>query len=73
VPTANAAASVYLEWYLSLALKARKEDGREPMFSLDPKVDEAANKHKLWQVKCFEPAWLDGTSVGEVISRRTST
>eukprot|EP00408_Alexandrium_pacificum_P062060 CAMPEP_0171168378 /NCGR_PEP_ID=MMETSP0790-20130122/7679_1 /TAXON_ID=2925 /ORGANISM="Alexandrium catenella, Strain OF101" /LENGTH=1106 /DNA_ID=CAMNT_0011633215 /DNA_START=47 /DNA_END=3367 /DNA_ORIENTATION=+ len=66
VPTANPAASVNLE-YLSLALRVRKQDGREPMFSLDPKFDESTNKHKLWQVKRFEPAWLDGTSAGEVM------
>jgi len=66
VPTANAAASINLE-YLSLALRARKQDGREPMFSLDPKVSEVRDKRNLWQVKRFEPAWLDGTSVGEVM------
>jgi len=66
VPTVNPAASVNLE-YLSLALRSRTRDGREPMFSLDPQVDSSVNKHKLWQVKRFEPQWLDGTSVGEVM------
>jgi len=66
VPTANPAASVNLE-YLSVALKCLIQDGRQPLFSLDPKVDSSSNLHKLWHVKRFEPAWIDGTSAGEVM------
>eukprot|EP00418_Pyrodinium_bahamense_P081428 CAMPEP_0179055412 /NCGR_PEP_ID=MMETSP0796-20121207/23288_1 /TAXON_ID=73915 /ORGANISM="Pyrodinium bahamense, Strain pbaha01" /LENGTH=945 /DNA_ID=CAMNT_0020752065 /DNA_START=20 /DNA_END=2857 /DNA_ORIENTATION=- len=63
------AAAVNLE-YLSLALQVRMKEGREPMFSLDPKdicPNEPQDKHNLWQVKRFEPQWLEGTSVGEVM------
>merc|ERR1719221_2008735 len=67
-PTADPAACVNLE-YLSLALQVRRSEGREPMFSLDPKdiAINAADPKTLWQVKRFEPQWLAGTSVGEVM------
>jgi hypothetical protein len=63
--TARPAASVNLE-YLSLALRVRREEAREPFFSLDPQVpftDPEGSK----QVKYFEPKWLAGTSLGEVM------
>lgn len=56
--------------YLSLALQVRASEGREPLFSLDPKVssllDASGDKDGV-QVKRFEPKWLAGTSVGEVL------
>lgn len=62
--THEPAASVNLE-YLLLALKVRRDAVREPMFSLDP-VDPK-NMEKSPQKKRYEPAWLAGTSVGEVM------
>jgi len=67
MPTMEPAAAVNLE-YLSTALQVRRTEGREPYFSLDP-VDpnhEAVDKDSM-QVKHFEPEWLAGTSVGEVL------
>eukprot|EP00747_Dinoflagellata_sp_TGD_P213289 gnl/TRDRNA2_/TRDRNA2_86265_c0_seq1.p1 gnl/TRDRNA2_/TRDRNA2_86265_c0~~gnl/TRDRNA2_/TRDRNA2_86265_c0_seq1.p1 ORF type:complete len:990 (+),score=222.18 gnl/TRDRNA2_/TRDRNA2_86265_c0_seq1:396-2972(+) len=69
VPTNDPAASVNLE-YLSIALKVRLQEGREAVFSLDPVVDPAnpgAEPGKSMQVKRFEPEWLAGTSVGELL------
>jgi len=64
------ATSINLE-YLSLALQVRTRGGRDPMFSLDPKLGGKASSpdelHAQWQVKRFEPEWLAGTSVGEVM------
>jgi len=68
-PTANAAAAVNLE-YLSIALRVRREEGGEPRFSLDPRRDAVSlsdDSVTRWQVKRFEPAWLEGTSAGEVL------
>jgi len=62
-PTIEPAASVNLE-YLALALQVRLSEGREPFFSLDP-VDPC-NRASM-QEKRFEPAWLAGTSAGEVL------
>mmetsp|Transcript_71854 Transcript_71854/g.166253 ORF Transcript_71854/g.166253 Transcript_71854/m.166253 type:complete len:997 (-) Transcript_71854:140-3130(-) len=62
-PTIEPAASVNLE-YLALALQVRCREGREPFFSLDP-VDPS--DRNSMQEKRFEPAWLAGTSVGEVL------
>eukprot|EP00930_Biecheleria_cincta_P060793 TRINITY_DN4638_c0_g5_i1.p1 TRINITY_DN4638_c0_g5~~TRINITY_DN4638_c0_g5_i1.p1 ORF type:complete len:990 (-),score=227.90 TRINITY_DN4638_c0_g5_i1:39-2951(-) len=62
--THEPAASVNLE-YLMLALKVRKDKCREPLFSLDP-VD-TKNIEKSPQVKRYEPEWLAGTSVGDVM------
>jgi len=62
-PTVEPAASVNLE-YLCLALQVRLREGREPVFSLDP-VDPA--QPGTMQFKRFEPAWLAGTSAGEVL------
>uniref|UniRef100_A0A7S4T227 Uncharacterized protein n=1 Tax=Alexandrium monilatum TaxID=311494 RepID=A0A7S4T227_9DINO len=59
------AAGVNLE-YLSLALRVRRSEGREPLFSLDP-VDLIADPERLMQAKRFEPTWLMGTSAGEVM------
>jgi len=67
VPTVDPAAAINLE-YLSLALKVRYLEGREPTFSLDPVLD--GNLHEVkkhMQVKNFEPQWLQGTSAGEVL------
>lgn len=67
VPTMEPAAAVNLE-YLATALQVRRTDGREPMFSLDP-VDpgnDALDRNSM-QVKKFEPEWLAGTNVGEVL------
>jgi len=49
--------------YLSIALKVRRQEDREPLFSLDP----VTPKEDSMQVKRFEPEWLAGTSVGEVL------
>jgi len=62
-PTIDPAAAINLE-YLSLALKVRVQEGREPLFSLDP-LDPS--KMDSMQKKVFEPAWLAGTSIGEVM------
>eukprot|EP00930_Biecheleria_cincta_P060794 TRINITY_DN4638_c0_g6_i1.p1 TRINITY_DN4638_c0_g6~~TRINITY_DN4638_c0_g6_i1.p1 ORF type:complete len:952 (-),score=197.30 TRINITY_DN4638_c0_g6_i1:126-2927(-) len=62
--THEPAASVNLE-YLLLALKVRKDRCREPLFSLDP-VD-FKNMEKSPQKKRYEPEWLAGTSVGDVM------
>ncbi|CAJ1399897.1 unnamed protein product [Effrenium voratum] len=63
-PTLEPAAAVNLE-YLLLALKVRKTASREPLFSLDP-VDPQ-NLEKTPQKKVYEPEWLAGTSVGDVM------
>eukprot|EP00913_Durusdinium_trenchii_P001525 g1412.t1 len=63
-PTLEPAAAVNLE-YLLLALKVRKTAKREPLFSLDP-VDHQ-NLEKTPQKKVYEPSWLAGTSVGDVM------
>jgi len=63
VPTLEPAGAVNLA-YLSTALKVRRQEGREPLFSLDP-VDPDKDDSK--QVKRFEPEWLVGTCVGEVL------
>jgi len=59
--------------YLAVALQVRLREGREPLFSLDP-VDAAKqssepreDREAHRQAKRFEPAWLAGTSVGEVM------
>mmetsp|Transcript_46297 Transcript_46297/g.83480 ORF Transcript_46297/g.83480 Transcript_46297/m.83480 type:complete len:935 (-) Transcript_46297:14-2818(-) len=57
-------ASVNLE-YLLLALKVRRHACREPLFSLDP-VDPQ-NIEKTPQKKRYEPDWLSGTSVGDIM------
>eukprot|EP00930_Biecheleria_cincta_P000292 TRINITY_DN10061_c0_g1_i1.p1 TRINITY_DN10061_c0_g1~~TRINITY_DN10061_c0_g1_i1.p1 ORF type:complete len:1063 (-),score=187.22 TRINITY_DN10061_c0_g1_i1:320-3508(-) len=62
--THEPAAAVNLE-YLLLALKVRKDAGREPLFSLDP-VDVDALETSP-QRKIYEPSWLAGTSVGDVM------
>jgi len=62
LPTTEPVGAVNLE-YLSIALKVRRIEGREPFFSLDPK--DAT--HNSMQVKRFEPEWLAGTSVGDVL------
>jgi len=66
--TAEPAAAVNLE-YLSLALRARCQDGKEPFFSLDPvlEVGQSDGCEAPMQVKRFEPEWLAGTSMGEVM------
>jgi len=62
-PTLESAAAVNLE-YLAIALQVRIKDGREPWFSLDPVDPTSPNS---MQLKRFEPQWLAGTSVGEVL------
>eukprot|EP00403_Amphidinium_massartii_P030493 CAMPEP_0178387574 /NCGR_PEP_ID=MMETSP0689_2-20121128/9144_1 /TAXON_ID=160604 /ORGANISM="Amphidinium massartii, Strain CS-259" /LENGTH=957 /DNA_ID=CAMNT_0020007943 /DNA_START=58 /DNA_END=2931 /DNA_ORIENTATION=+ len=66
--TLEPAAAVNLD-YLSVALRCRVADGREPWFSLDPTDHEAArsNVQGSHHLKNFEPKWLDNTSVGEVM------
>jgi len=72
-PTLEPAAAVNLP-YLALALQVRLREGREPRFSLDP-VGPKKKRSLLTgedlkasrQEKRFEPAWLAGTSVGEVM------
>merc|ERR1719237_1960847 len=63
-PSLEPAGSVNLE-YLSLALKVRRVEGREPFFSLDP--SNAMGKDNSMQVKRFDPEWLAGTCVGDVL------
>jgi len=65
VPTIDPSAAVNLE-YLSIALKVRHREGREPEFSLDP-VDANLTMNNAMQVKRFEPYWLKDTSVGDVL------
>ena len=50
--------------YLSMALKVRSQHGAEPVFSLDA-VD--ATQMNSMQRKVYEPEWLAGTSVGELM------
>lgn len=67
--TMDPTASLNLE-YLSFALQVRRLEGREPLFSLDPRedsMDRSSDPDSKWQVKRFEPEWLEGTSVGEVM------
>lgn len=61
--TRDPAASVNLE-YLSYALQIRRSEGRECLFSLD--LLDPAGASSV-QTKRFEPAWLAGTSVGDVL------
>ena len=62
--TLEPSAAINLE-YLLLALKVRRMEKREPLFSLDP-VDPH-NLEKTPQKKVYEPSWLAGTSVGDVM------
>lgn len=66
--TLEPAAAVNLE-YLSVALQVRRTEGKEPLFSLDPvdngRQDDA--EEASMQCKRFEPEWLAGTSLGEVM------
>jgi len=67
-PTIEPAAAVNIE-YLSLALQVRRRDNREPLFSLDP-VDadsEFFDPKASMLMKRFEPSWIAGTSVGDVL------
>eukprot|EP00421_Protoceratium_reticulatum_P021526 CAMPEP_0168383302 /NCGR_PEP_ID=MMETSP0228-20121227/13833_1 /TAXON_ID=133427 /ORGANISM="Protoceratium reticulatum, Strain CCCM 535 (=CCMP 1889)" /LENGTH=1159 /DNA_ID=CAMNT_0008396449 /DNA_START=91 /DNA_END=3569 /DNA_ORIENTATION=+ len=63
--TVEPAGSVNLE-YLSLALLVRLREGAEPAFSLDP-TSGSDDPEKTQQEKRFEPAWLAGTSAGDVL------
>jgi len=63
--TLEPAGSVNLE-YLSLALRCRIREGAEPAFSLDP-TSTSNDPDQTMQQKRFEPAWLAGTSVGDVL------
>mmetsp|Transcript_7921 Transcript_7921/g.14917 ORF Transcript_7921/g.14917 Transcript_7921/m.14917 type:complete len:1036 (-) Transcript_7921:84-3191(-) len=64
--TVEPAAAINLE-YLSLALQVRRDEGCEPSFSLDP-VEKALSKEvRKQQLKKYEPEWLEGTSLGEVM------
>jgi len=58
------ASNVNLE-YLSIALQVRIDEGREPWFSLDPA--DPTDDHNTNLFKVFQPSWLAGTSVGEVL------
>jgi len=62
--TVEPQAAVNLD-YLSTALEVRRRESREPLFSLDPV--ENGDARLAMQVKRFEPAWLAGTDVGEVL------
>jgi len=64
--TVEPAAALNLE-YLALALRVRLLEGREPLFSLDPVSGSVIDSCCSMQTKRFEPAWLAGTSVGEVM------
>jgi len=61
-PTTDTTSAVNLE-YLALALQVRFKEGAEPRFSLDPLEPTQSSA----QVKRFEPAWLAGTSAGDVL------
>jgi len=63
IPTLEPAGSVNLA-YLSIALKVRRHDCREPLFSLDP---VNPGKKDSMQHKRFEPEWLVSTCVGDVL------
>merc|ERR1719210_2231188 len=69
-PTFEPAGALNLE-YLSLALQVRRQESREPQFSLDPvdaaRAIEENDPEASMQVKHFEPEWLAGTSMGEVM------
>lgn len=65
-PTLEPAESTNLE-YLSTALKVRLQEGREPLFSLDPVADSEKYGKDEMQEKRYEPEWLAGTNVGEVL------
>lgn len=60
--TLEPAAAVNLE-YLSIALKVRRKEGHEPIFSLEPSNNEKRSKLR----KVFAPDWLATTSAGEVL------
>mmetsp|Transcript_46664 Transcript_46664/g.107837 ORF Transcript_46664/g.107837 Transcript_46664/m.107837 type:complete len:877 (+) Transcript_46664:102-2732(+) len=68
VQTSNPATIVNVE-YLKLALEVRRSEGREPLFSLDLDYDSLSHGgyDVCWQKKRFEPLWLAGTSLGEVM------
>eukprot|EP00403_Amphidinium_massartii_P047773 CAMPEP_0178458576 /NCGR_PEP_ID=MMETSP0689_2-20121128/47617_1 /TAXON_ID=160604 /ORGANISM="Amphidinium massartii, Strain CS-259" /LENGTH=904 /DNA_ID=CAMNT_0020084889 /DNA_START=75 /DNA_END=2788 /DNA_ORIENTATION=- len=63
-PTSDASACVNPD-YLALALKVKKETGKEPLFSLDP-MSLQSSKEGLLR-KRYEPSWLAGTCMGEVL------
>jgi len=52
-------------WYLICSLKVLHEHRREPVFSLDPKDPHSIAGER--QLKRFEPPWLAGSVVGEVL------
>lgn len=62
-PPSDTPSAVVAE-YLATALAVRRREGREPFFSLDPCP---ASAEGAMQQKRFEPAWIAGTSVGEVL------
>merc|ERR1719216_200664 len=62
-PAFETATSMNLE-YLAIALQVRLREGKEPFFSLDPVGTTTLN---AMQVKNFDPEWLAGTSVGDVL------
>jgi len=67
VPVESAAEAVNFA-YLAQALRVRVREGREPMFSLDPLEGcENMKREARLQKKRFEPSWLAGTSLGEVL------
>merc|ERR1719282_172454 len=63
--TMEPAAAVNLE-YLAIVLQVRRQEGKDAMFSLDP-VQSSTGSEPSTQVKRFEPSWLAGTSMGEVM------
>ena len=56
--------------YIQYDMKVRRSACREPLFSLDP-VDPQ-NLEKTPQMKRYEPAWLAGTSVGNIMFQAPS-
>jgi len=62
-PAHETATSMNLE-YLAIALQVRLREGKEPFFSLDPTEGSASSS---MQEKKFDPEWLAGTSVGDVL------
>jgi len=66
--TMEPSAAVNLE-YLATALQVRRQEGKDALFSLDPlePSSPADGPDMSLQRKRFEPSWLAGTSMGEVM------
>jgi len=67
-PTLEPACAINLE-YLATALRVRRLEGREPIFSLDPVAHAASvgDAEGAMLAKRFEPEWLAATGLGEAL------